>query len=141
MRSAVNVCLDSYALLAWLGDEPGSGLVDRLLADCESGTSTCHLSTINLGEIYYILARRAGEPPAERFWTECTRGILPIRLATATAPRIRAAARIKAQFPVAYADAFAVATALAHRCPLVTADPEIQRIAPAVGLHLLWDNP
>jgi hypothetical protein len=36
-----------------------------------------------------------------------------------------AAARIKAQCPLAYADAFAIATAAAHDAVLLTGDPEI----------------
>ena len=39
--------------------------------------------------------------------------------------RVLEAARIKAAYPMADADAFAVATALAHRAVLLTGDPEI----------------
>ncbi len=34
-------------------------------------------------------------------------------------------ARIKAQLPIVLADCFAIATALAHKVPLLTGDPEI----------------
>jgi predicted nucleic acid-binding protein len=40
-----------------------------------------------------------------------------------------AAARIKARHPLAYADAFAVATAAAHNAVLLTGDPEITKRA------------
>jgi predicted nucleic acid-binding protein len=39
--------------------------------------------------------------------------------------RVLEAARIKARYPIAYAGAFAVATAVAHRATLLTGDPEI----------------
>ena len=39
--------------------------------------------------------------------------------------RIIAAARIKAEHPMAYADAFAAATAIAHEATLWTGDPEL----------------
>jgi hypothetical protein len=42
-----------------------------------------------------------------------------------TQDRILAAARIKAHHAMAYADAFACATALAHDAALLTGDPEI----------------
>jgi predicted nucleic acid-binding protein len=44
-----------------------------------------------------------------------------------TPDRVMAAARIKAQHPLAYADAFAVATAAAHDAVLLTGDPGITR--------------
>ena len=39
--------------------------------------------------------------------------------------RVLEAAAIKADHPMAYADAFAVATAVAHDATLVTGDPEL----------------
>lgn len=35
------------------------------------------------------------------------------------------AARIKAKYPLSYADAFAAATAVQHKAPLWTGDPEL----------------
>ena len=80
------------------------------------------MSWINLGEVYYTIHRTVGAAEAE-----ATIGVLRPLLAldTATAERVMAAARIKAQHPLAYADAFAVATAAAHGAVLLTGDPEI----------------
>jgi predicted nucleic acid-binding protein len=50
------------------------------------------------------------------------------RLLTLEVPgeaRVLEAAHLKAGHRMAYADAFAVVTALAHRLPLATGDPEI----------------
>ena len=49
------------------------------------------------------------------------------------------AATIKARYPISYADAFAVATAIRHDAPLVTGDPEL-RATPAneKALKLEW---
>jgi predicted nucleic acid-binding protein len=43
----------------------------------------------------------------------------------ATSDRVLAAARIKASHPLAYGDAFAIATATAHDATLLTGAPEI----------------
>ena len=43
----------------------------------------------------------------------------------ATSERVLAAARIKAEFPMALGDTFAAATAVAHDAPLLTGDPEL----------------
>ena len=43
----------------------------------------------------------------------------------------------KAQFPVSYADAFAVATAIREQARLVTGDPELRSVAHLVEMHWL----
>ncbi len=80
------------------------------------------MSWINLGEVYYTIHRAAGAAEAD-----ATLGLLRPLLALdgATAERVLAAARIKAMHPVAYGDAFAVATAAAHQAVLLTGDPEL----------------
>lgn len=80
------------------------------------------MSWINLGEVYYTVHRAAGAAEAN-----ATLALLRplVALDAATADRVMAAARIKAVHPVAYADAFAVATAAAHDAVLLTGDPEI----------------
>jgi predicted nucleic acid-binding protein len=82
------------------------------------------MSWINFGEVYYIIHRSVS--PSE---ADSTVALLqPMVLLEAPTPdRVLAAARIKAKHPLAYADAFAVATAAAHDAVLLTGDPEITR--------------
>jgi predicted nucleic acid-binding protein len=82
------------------------------------------MSWINLGEVYYTIHRAAGGKEADG-----TLAMLrPILALDAVTPeRVLAAARIKATHPLAYADAFAIATATAHRAILLTGDPEITK--------------
>jgi predicted nucleic acid-binding protein len=82
------------------------------------------MSWINLGEVYYTVLRAAGAPVAD-----AKLNLLKplVALDPATPDRVLAAARIKAAHPLAYADAFAIATAVAHDAVLVTGDPEITR--------------
>lgn len=47
-----------------------------------------------------------------------------------------AAAEIKARFPLAYADAFAVATAIRHNARIVTGDPEFAQVSDMV--EIVW---
>lgn len=84
------------------------------------------MSWINLGEVYYTIHRAAGGEEAES-----TLALLCPMLAldAVTSERVLAAARIKATHPLAYGDAFAVATAAAHNAVLLTGDPEITRRA------------
>jgi len=43
--------------------------------------------------------------------------------------------QLKAQYLIAYADAFTAALAQKHHCPVVTGDPEFRMIS---GLELDW---
>ncbi len=45
------------------------------------------------------------------------------------------AALVKAKYPIAYADSFAVALAQKHGCPVLTGDPEFRAID---DLHVDW---
>lgn len=110
-------CLDSWAVLRWLdGDDPAAARVEAAMP------SRPVMSWINLGEVAYIVERRAGADRARRI----VRGLRPrLTLDLPSHARVLEAARLKAGHPMAYADAFAVATAIAHGATLLTGDREI----------------
>lgn len=110
-------CLDSWAVLRWLeGAQPASDRVEDLLRDRPI------MSWINLGEVSYVVARAAGKERAADVVGELR---VRLRLDEASPQRVLEAAAVKAVHRMAYADAFAVATALAHDAVLLTGDPEI----------------
>jgi predicted nucleic acid-binding protein len=110
-------CLDSWAILAWLeGEEPAASRVELAL----QGRPI--MSWINLGEVAYVLERRVSAESSGRVVRELRR---VLELDLPSEERVLAAARLKARHPMAYADAFAVATAVAHSAQLLTGDPEI----------------
>jgi predicted nucleic acid-binding protein len=113
-------CLDSWAVLRFL--EGRTAAARRVRQVMRQGRPL--MSWINLGEVYYVVHREAGVTEAE-----ATVALLRpiVTLDSPTPDRVMAAARIKAQHPLAYADAFAVATAAAHDAVLLTGDPEIVR--------------
>ena len=109
--------LDSWAILHWLdGDEPAAARVEAAMP------SRPVMSWINLGEVAYIVERRAGVDRARRVVREL-RSRLTLDLPSEA--RVLQAAHLKAGYAMAYADAFAVATAIAHGATLLTGDPEI----------------
>ena len=114
----MSVVLDSWAVLRLLeGSEPAATRVEGLL-DSEQPV----MSWINLGEVFSIVGRDQGLEEAERV----TRDLRPLlRLDLPSERRVLEAARIKADHPLAYADTFAAATALAHGATLLTGDPEL----------------
>ena len=130
--------LDSWAILAWIQNEPGATAVEEVLEEARGRATQASWSVINAGEVYYQLQRRQGRDLAERFWAEALFGRLPLQIVPATNARVRAAARLKGEFRVSYADAFAMALALELGQPLVTGDKEIRRAAELAGLELVW---
>jgi len=114
----LRVALDSWAILRFLeGQEPAASAVAGLLEEQKPV-----VSWINLGEVFYIVRRRTGEKDA----LSAIRDIEDVVLADLpNSDRIMEAARIKADYPMAYADAFAAATAVSHGATLWTSDPEL----------------
>ena len=114
----MSVCLDSWAILAWLdGEEPAAQAVDAAFVD-----ERPWMSWINLGEVAYLLERRVGAGEADGV---VGRLRAALALDDVTPERVLAAARIKAAHPIAFADCFAAATAAARGATLYTGDPEL----------------
>ena len=80
------------------------------------------MSWINLGEVFYVVHRATGAERAREVIGDLRHRL---HLDLPTGARVLEAAAIKARYALAYADAFAIATALAHGATLLTGDPEI----------------
>jgi len=126
--------LDSYAILSVLLEQPGYVQVVDLLEASVRGECKLYMATINWGEVYYHMVRRRGERAANT--AVAYLDAIQIEFVEATQQRVLSAARIKARYPVSYADAFAIAAAQEFECPVVTGDPEFKRVAHLV--ELLW---
>jgi predicted nucleic acid-binding protein len=114
----VSACLDSWAVLAWLdGEEPAAGAVQEAF---DAGRPW--MSWLNIGEVAYQLERRHGADETVLVVGRVRAAVAPDDL---TPDRVLAAARIKAVHPIAFADCFAAATALARGATLFTGDPEL----------------
>lgn len=138
MKRSARFCLDAFAWLAWLLDEPGAAAVQRCLDEAERGEAECVTSIINLGEAYYRLVRVERREQADSLWRMALRRTLPVSVKEATRRRVRRAAELKASHAIAYADAFAVATALEFRATLLTGDPEIKPLEGEQDLEVQW---
>lgn len=111
-------CLDSWPVLAWLdGDEPAASVVGDTL-DLERPA----MSWINLIEVHYRVARDHGQEEADRVLAELRPRITEHLPGVAA---MRAAAKLKAEHPMALADCFAVALTASEGAILLTGDPEI----------------
>jgi uncharacterized protein len=116
--------LDSFALLAYLKQEKGHEKVKNLFSSDEHQSL---MNDLNVGETFYILMRERGPERAEYFVSTIL-PTLPILTVSNTLEDVIEAAKIKAQYPISYADAFAVATALKEKASIVTGDPNFKHV-------------
>jgi uncharacterized protein len=129
--------LDAWALIAWLqGEEPARAKVREILEQAARGETKVSMSLINVGEVFYLIAKRHGAAPAERFLADLT--IMPIQALLPDRKMILGAARLKSRYPISYADAFAVETAREENAILVTGDPELWQLSKREPIGLLW---
>ena len=113
----MSVCLDSWAVLAWLdGEQPALSRIEDVV------DSRPVISWINLVEVYYRLERDHGRDRADETLTALRAALTPDLPGTA---RMIAAARLKAHAAIALGDCFAATTAAAHGLTLLTGDPEL----------------
>jgi len=127
--------LDSHALLAFLERERGSASVEAALRSARAKGTPLLMNDINVGEVYYTIARERSDESARSFLAHLER--LPIRTVSNSLSDVLEAARIKARFALSYADAFAVATAIRENAVVMTGDPEFKEVESLVTVEWL----
>ena len=127
--------LDSFALLAYLGGEVGMEPVLEVLEAAFNGTNRVFCSWINVGEVLYITEREVGLPQAQAVLAAIEQ--LPIELLPVSKEAVLAAAHVKANYSIAYADAFAVAAAQELNGVVLTGDPEFEAVEKIISVKWL----
>jgi len=127
--------LDSFAVIAYLKKEKAGRKIRELLDQAIEGKVVLYLHEINLGEIQYIIHREKGEAESEKIITWLR--ACPISFVTLEQDNLTRAAKLKATYPISYADAFAVSTAITKNAVLLTGDPEFKKIEKEVEVEWL----
>jgi len=135
MAEQISFVLDGFALLAYLQDEPAASRIEKLLDNADREKCQLFLSIINLGELLYITERRGGVAKAQDALALIRQ--LPIQVVPADEQIVFAAAHIKANHTLSYADAFVVATAMQENASILTGDPEFHTMESIVALEWL----
>ncbi len=125
--------LDSIALLAYFSGEKGAEKVEEILSDASRDVCHVAMSVINLGEVLYITERERGLAKTQESLALIEQ--LPIRILPVDRTDVLSAAHVKANFPVAYADAFAIAAAQSHDGVLVTGDPKFKAVEEEIRIE------
>jgi len=125
---------DSWALMAFLEDEPSADKVEALIAQAHESDVPLLVATVNLGEVWYSLARARSEADADRAVAHLVR--LGFEIVDADWELSRQAAAFKARFRLAYGDCFAAALARLRTTELITGDREFKQLEGEV--KILW---
>jgi ribonuclease VapC len=128
--------LDSYALLAYLEAEPGSDRVRELLEAAKGGKCHLYMCVVNLGEVMYIVERERGLPKAQETLARIDE--LPIAIIDVDRVLTLAAAHLKKDCPIAYADCFAAVLSQLKNATLITGDPEFRKIKADCDVQIEW---
>lgn len=110
----------------------------QLLSSAARAEMLLSLVIINYGEVLYIIQREQGERAALQ--TVESLDNLPIVVVEASRDLTFAAARVKAQYRVSYADAFAIALAQQTRAMVLTGDPEFRSVTHLIDIEWLPSN-
>jgi predicted nucleic acid-binding protein len=129
------IVLDSFALVSLYHRELGWQVVQRALYAQEKARTRAVLNWINWGEFYYIVKRRVG--PTKTMEALRLLEQLPIELFPVDQPLVRAAAEIKSEHALSYADAFCVATAQRLNATILTGDPEFESVERLIKIRCL----
>jgi ribonuclease VapC len=135
MTASTDFVLDSFALLAYLQDEPVAARIQKFLEKAGKEKCRLFLSMINLGEILYITERRGGVAKAQDALALIRQ--LPLEILSVADQTVFEAAHIKANHTVSYAESFAVAIALQQNATVITGDPEFHSVETTVKVEWL----
>ena len=119
--------------MAWIQDQPAAGRFQRILERASSGAVELWISAINVGEVYYLLAKRLSPNSAEDFLKQFPS--LPVKSVVPTEDDIIEAARLKGKYRISYADSFAASLAIQQGVELITGDPDFKRLSPLLALE------
>jgi ribonuclease VapC len=127
--------LDSWAVVAFIeAEEPAAEKMEALFAEAHEGDTPLLISAVNLGEVWYSLARAYSEGEADRSVARVLHlGVEVVEVDWALAKQ---AAAFKVKGNISYADCFAAALAKQHKAELVTGDKEFRQVENAV--KILW---
>jgi predicted nucleic acid-binding protein len=126
--------LDSYAVLAFLFQEPGHEKVVALFEKAAESDKTLLLAAPNWAEVRYMIERKVGITR----WQEVRTRLLglPIEIVPVDQELAELAGEIKATNKMSLADCFAAALAKQRKIDIYTGDPEFRALESEI--RIIW---
>ncbi len=128
--------LDSYALLAFFRDETGADDVEKLLNEAAEDKHELYVTVVNVGEVYYMSCRKDNITKANQVWDAMKK--FPLHIIEVDMDLSLAAAKIKANHKLSFADAFAAALTIQKKATLVTGDDEFESLVGETGFKVKY---
>ena len=126
---------DSWAIMALLEDEPAGATVESLIVEAQASYASLWITAVNLGEVWYNLARRRSRDVANNKVGEILE--LGFEVESADWNLTFQAAQFKAQYRLSHADCFAAALAKQRQVELVTGDPGFRQLDKEIKIRWL----
>lgn len=134
MKKPAAFVLDSWAILAYFQDEPSAEKVADIMADAGDTSSPLLMSVINVGEVWYSIARRLSPRHGDSAVRELRNlGIIFVDIDWELAA---VAARFKSKGGISYAECLAAAVAKKSRGAVITGDREFERLSSDISI--IW---
>jgi uncharacterized protein len=134
-RTAKAIVLDSWAVLAYFEDEPAAQKVGDVISDAHDDDIPLFMSVVNVGEVWYIIAREASQTTADNSIAQLRQ--FGIRFVEADWFLAHEAARYKSKHRLSYADCFAAALTKHKNGILLTGDPEFKQVERDISISWL----
>lgn len=135
MNHRKTIVLDSWAIMAYLEDEPAAEMIANMIADAHDEGHRLLMSVVNIGEVWYAMARRHSDRDADNAIRELRSiGVEFIDVDWATT---QIAAGYKTLGGISYADCFAAALAKQNEATLLTGDHEFERLKDEISITWL----
>ncbi|KAF0107071.1 MAG: PilT domain-containing protein [Anaerolineaceae bacterium] len=128
--------LDTFALITFFEDEPGADFMRGLFLEAEAGNVKLAMSVVNLGEVWYSVAREVSPQQADSIIQEIHG--MAIEIVDADWKLTQQAAIYKSRGGISYADCYAAALAKLRKAELVTGDPEFKKLKDEVTT--IWNK-
>lgn len=129
------VVLDSWAVIAYLENEPAAETVADIIADAHDQGAPLLLTVVNAGEVWYIVAREASVTDADATIKQLHD--LGIEFIDADWELAKDAGYFKSRNKMSFADCFAAALARQRKAQLATGDPEFKQVEQEITVHWL----
>lgn len=130
------IVLDSYAMIAFFRKEPGYETVRDLLVKISNNEMEAFMSSVNVGEIYYMMAKKGNIKIAAEAIASVKK--FPVIFVDPDFKSCLDAAALKAKYAFSYADAFAAALTINKKATLITGDKEFDNVVGETGFKVKY---
>jgi predicted nucleic acid-binding protein len=130
--------LDANAVIRYFQNQAGAETIERLIGRTQRGEAILSIAAVNLGEVLYTLAKSIGLDRTMVYIQALGQSVETVPMDQEFA---LAAATIKFQYKLGYADSIAALLAMRRRGTLVTADPDFVKFGKRLKVLPLLKHP